>query len=438
MDTICALATPPGMGGVGIVRVSGPLVPALIQRVIGSDLLPRHATIAFFRDEDGETLDQGIALSFPAPASFTGEDVLELQGHGSPVVLDRLMKALISLGARVARPGEFTERAFLNGKIDLVQAEAVADLIESAHEGAARAAFRTLQGVFSETLKGLHEDLAYLRSRVEVGLDFPDEVLDITHDEAIQAALHKMRGIVAEATQRGREGRLLREGAQIVIAGAPNAGKSTLLNALAGHEAAIVSPYPGTTRDPIRERVAMDGLTFDLVDTAGLRTTEDPVEGEGVRRAEALLERADCILWLIDDTAPPATFSIRPSCPVIPVYTKTDQSGRATGLCDEGVAVCALSGAGLADLRGRLRATLLGGVGATAEGGAFTARRRHVVALERVDAALEQAQFRQQEGHVELVAEELRRAHDSLGQITGQVSNEELLARIFADFCIGK
>lgn len=438
IDTICAVATPPGMGGIGIIRVSGPLAPRLIQTVIGQNLLPRYATRAFFQDENGATLDQGIALYFPGPASFTGEDVLELQGHGSPVVLDRLLKALVALGARIARPGEFTERAFLNGKIDLIQAEAVADLIESAHEGAARAALRTLQGAFSQTLNVLHEDLVRLRSHVEAGLDFPEESLNIANDQALRTSLHNIRSAVSEATRRGREGRLLREGAHVVIVGAPNAGKSTLLNALAGHEAAIVSPYPGTTRDPIRERVVIEGLVFDLIDTAGLRTTDDPVEGEGVRRAEALLERADCALWLVDDAAPPAAFSTPPSCTVITVYTKIDRSGRPAGLCGDGVAVCAPTGAGISDLRRLLRDTLLGGVGQAAEEGAFTARRRHVLALESVAGALEQAQILQQEGSAELVAEELRRAHAHLGEMTGQFSNEDLLARIFADFCIGK
>ncbi|MHB1512137.1 MAG: tRNA uridine-5-carboxymethylaminomethyl(34) synthesis GTPase MnmE [Acidiferrobacter sp.] len=437
-ETICAIATPPGMGGIGVVRISGPLVPRLAQAVLRCAPAPRVATLSTFRDEQGRALDQGIALFFPAPGSFTGEDVLELQGHGSPVVLDRLIKTLVALGARLARPGEFTERAFLNGKMDLVQAEAVADLIESAHEGAARAAMNTLRGAFSEMLRALEERLVGLRIHVEAALDFPDEALDIADDGALTAGLEDLSRNLAEAMRRGREGRVLQEGARVAIAGAPNAGKSTLLNVLVGHDAAIVSPFPGTTRDLVRERVVLEGLALDLIDSAGLRPTDDPVEREGIRRAEAALAEADCVLWLIDDTAPGPAPAQTPPPGAITVFTKIDQTQRPSGACAEGFAVCAPSGAGIAELRQGLRARLLGGEADVGGEGVFTARRRHVVALERAEQALARALDHKRVGSAELVAEELRLAHEALGEVTGRMTSDELLGRIFSDFCIGK
>ncbi len=437
-ETICAIATPPGMGGIGVVRVSGPLAPTIARAVLRAVPAPRIATLSTFRDEQGRALDQGVALFFPAPGSFTGEDVLELQGHGSPVVLDRLVKAIVALGARCARPGEFTERAFLNGKIDLVQAEAVADLIESAHESAARAAMNTLRGAFSEILQAMDERLVRLRTHVEAALDFPDEGLDIADDAALAESLRGLARDVAEAMRRGREGRVLQEGGRVAIAGAPNAGKSTLLNVLAGHDAAIVSPYPGTTRDLVRERVVMEGLALDLIDSAGLRPTDDPVEREGIRRAEAALAEADCVLWLVDDTASAAPPPPSPPPGAITVYTKIDQTGRAAGPCAEGFAVCAPSGAGIPELRRGVSARLLGRQAGGGGEGVFTARRRHVAALERVEQALARALDHKQGGSAELVAEELRLAHEALGEVTGRMTSDELLGRIFSDFCIGK
>ena len=424
------------MGGIGIVRVSGPLAPRLALAVLAAVPPARVATLSVFRDEEGRVLDQGVALFFPAPGSFTGEDVLELQGHGSPVVQDRLIRALVALGARAARPGEFTERAFLNGKIDLVQAEAVADLIESAHEGAARAAAQTLQGAFSTIVRALDERLADLRCHVEAALDFPDEALDIAEDTALTASLTALSSDIAEAARRGREGRILQEGVRVAIAGPPNAGKSTLFNALAGHEAAIVSPYPGTTRDLVRERIVIEGLALELTDSAGLRATDDPVEREGIRRAEAALAQADCVLWLVDDSAGASSPPAPPGSLII--YTKIDISGRASGPCPEGYAVCAPTGAGIAALRAGLRARFLAPAHGTEAEGAFSARRRHVVALEKVGRAIEAALAHQGEGSAELVAEELRLAHEGLGEITGRFTSEELLGRIFSAFCIGK
>lgn len=437
-DTICAIATPAGAGGLGVIRVSGPRTSVLAKAVLGKIPAPRFATLCRFRDEDGAALDDGVALYFPGPASFTGEDVLELQAHGSPVVLDRLLKSLVARGARYARPGEFTERAFLNGKIDLVQAEAVADLIASANEASARAAFRTLKGAFSETLNALHERLVTLRTRVEAAFDFPDESPD-TLDSTLCTELQAVRAQVSEALRRGREGRLLREGAHVVIVGAPNAGKSTLLNALVGHEAAIVSPYPGTTRDLVSEAVVMEGLALRLTDTAGLRDSEDPIEREGVRRAEETWAQADCALWVVDDTEL-ETPIIAPkiAIPTLTVYTKIDRSGRPPGACEGGFAVSVAATAGLAELRRGIRALILGPETAPNEEGVFTARRRHVQALEYVETALAAALARQGEGQAELVAEELRRAHDRLGEITGRFTSDDLLGRIFAEFCIGK
>ena len=418
------------------MRVSGPLAPRLAQGVLGAVPPARVATLAVFRDERGRALDQGVALFFPAPKSFTGEDVLELQGHGSPVALDRLVQALVAQGARCARPGEFTERAFLNGKIDLAQAEAVADLIESAHEGAARAAANTLQGAFSAMVQGLDARLAALRAHIEAALDFPDEALDIADDTALAGGLTTLLADTAEAARRGREGRILQEGVQVAISGPPNVGKSTLLNVLAGHEAAIVSPHPGTTRDLVRERVVIEGLALELIDSAGLRATDDPVEREGIRRAEAALAQADCVLWLVDDSANEPQPTPPPASLV--VYTKIDVSGRASGPCPEGYAVCAPTGAGIAALRCGLRERFLAPLGNAEAEGAFSARRRHVVALEKVADAVRAALGHQRDGSAELIAEELRVAHEGLGEITGRFTSEDLLGRIFSEFCIGK
>lgn len=437
-DTICAIATPPGAGGIGVVRVSGPRVFVLAQDILGKLPTPRYATRASFRDEAGVPLDDGIALYFPGPASFTGEDVLELQGHGSPVVLDRLLSSLVARGVRLARPGEFTERAFLHGKMDLIQAEAVADLIASTHEASARAAYKTLQGAFSSALHELHERLVLTRTHVEAALDFPDESLDIADDKTLAQGLAEMASVVAESLRRGREGRILREGAHIVIAGAPNAGKSTLLNVLVGHEAAIVSPYPGTTRDLVREHVVIEGMGLRLTDTAGLRVTPDPIEEEGVKRAQDAVARADCVLWVVDDSAPDSSPVPAVRAPVLTVYTKIDRTGRLPGACAGGFAISALTTEGLAELRLGLRKTLFGPDDTKGEDGSFMARRRHIEALERVALAIQMASLRQQEGSAELVAEELKCAHEGLGEMTGKFTNDDLLGRIFADFCIGK
>ena len=312
-DTIAAIATPPGFGGVGVVRVSGTGVRGIAEAILGGVPEPRQATLAWFRDGAGEVLDQGLALFFPAPHSFTGEDVLELQGHGGPLILDLLLRRLMELGARLARPGEFSERAFLNGKLDLAQAEAVADLIASGTEEAARLAGRNLSGEFSRRVHGLVEDLIHLRAFVEAALDFPEEEIDFIADSSIAADLDQLLARLDALLGGARQGCLIREGIQVVIAGPPNVGKSSLLNALAGKDAAIVTPIPGTTRDLLHQEIQIDGLPLHIIDTAGLRHSENLVEMEGIRRARDQIAKADAVLWLSDDSQDPDGLEFEPT-----------------------------------------------------------------------------------------------------------------------------
>lgn len=445
VDTIAAVATPPGLGAVGMVRISGPLVGQIADSVLGVRPRPRIATLTTFRDADGAAIDQGIALYFPAPRSFTGEDVLELQGHGGPVVMDRLLHRVLAAGARLARPGEFSERAFVNGKIDLAQAEAIADLIESATATAARLAARTLAGVLSRRVANLVERLIHLRTFIEAALDFPDEDIDLLSDRQVLAQVERLidetRGLIASA----RQGQLVREGLQVVIAGPPNAGKSSLLNALCGTDRAIVTAVPGTTRDPLREAIEIDGMPLHLIDTAGLRQSADPIEQEGIRRARQQIEQADQVLWVFDGLADPehratAEVELPANIAVTFVRNKVDLTGIKAGRREtpEGIeiAVCALTGAGLDALRAHLKA-VAGFRGP--DGGEFLARRRHLDALERTFSHLEQAQITlAATGAAELVAEDLRQAQQTLGEITGEFTSEDLLGRIFSGFCIGK
>lgn len=434
-ETICAIATAPGSGGIGIVRVSGPAAARLAQALLGRVPTPRMAVHTAFRDPRGQVLDTGLALYFPAPASFTGEDTLELHAHGSPVVLDTLLRTLIDHGARHARPGEFSERAFLNGKIDLVQAEAIADLINSATAGAAAAALQTLQGTFSRALADIERPLVALRATIEASLDFPDEDLG-AHDEERQVAV--LRGLIAQVRallDHASEGRLLRDGAEVALIGRPNAGKSTLLNALCGHDAAIVSARPGTTRDLLRETIDVGGMPLRLIDTAGLCESDDPIEREGVRRAYAAAAAADCVLLLVDDTTADTPVLPTPPPLLLIVHTKIDQSGRPPGATDEGVALSAATGAGLPALRQALLAHLRG---PTPRTGLFSARRRHLEALANLEAALRAAVSCLQARAPELAAEELRRGHQHLGRLTGVFTSDDLLGEIFTSFCIGK
>ncbi len=445
VDTIAALATPPGRGGVGIVRVSGPGSAAIAQAILGRVPPPRHADYLPFRSPAGEVLDQGLALYFPGPHSFTGEDVLELQGHGGPIIMDRLLAAVLALGARPARPGEFSERAFLNGKLDLAQAEAIADLIDSSSEQAARSALRSLQGAFSACIHGLVEGLIELRLYVESAIDFPEEEIDFLVDGVIEARLGALQQRLAEVQRSARQGQLLKEGMTVVLAGRPNAGKSSLLNALAGQESAIVTAIPGTTRDILREQITIDGMPLHVIDTAGLRDSDDPVEQEGIRRAWAAIEKADRVLLVVDDTVgvqqeEEGILARLPSTlPVTVVRNKSDLSGRPPGQTEGPlgmeIALSAHSGEGLEALRRHLKATV--GYESTGEG-VFMARRRHLNALAEAEERLESAAALLARRQGELLAEELRLAQHALGEITGEFTSEDLLGRIFTSFCIGK
>lgn len=444
-DTIAAIATPPGRGGIGIVRVSGPAVTKLAVTLLDSVPAPRRAELRTFRDAHGAELDSGLALFFPAPHSFTGEDVLELHAHGGPVVLSLLLQRVCALGARRARPGEFTERAFLNDKLDLAQAEAVADLIDAASEQAARAAQRSLRGEFSARVQALSEALIELRAYIEAAIDFPDEELDFLSDGKVGERLAAIHERLEDLQRAATQGSLLREGLTLVIAGRPNAGKSSLLNALAGHDAAIVTAVPGTTRDLLHEQITLDGLPLHVVDTAGLRDSADPVEQEGVRRAWEAARSADRVLLVVDDALgfSAADRQILEQLPaglaVTVVYNKVDLSGRAPQRDEEqqpaSVSLSARTGEGLNLLREHLKQ--IAGFQPFGEG-SFLARRRHLEALDRARLHLGGAQQCLQERAGELLAEELRLAQQALGEITGEFSSEDLLSKIFSSFCIGK
>jgi tRNA modification GTPase len=441
-DTIAALATPPGRGAVGIARVSGPAVPHIAEALLGTLPAPREARYCAFRDEQGLAIDRGLALYFPAPHSFTGEEILELQGHGGPVVMDLLLRRVLALGARPARPGEFSERAFLNDKLDLVQAEAVADLIDSHTERAARSAMRALQGDFSHQIHTLVEGLIELRGFVEAALDFPEEEIDFLADEALFQRLDGLHERLESILDTARQGSLLREGMRLVITGCPNVGKSTLLNRLAGHEAAIVSAIPGTTRDVIHREIQLDGMPLRVIDTAGLRESEDPVEREGVRRAWREIEAADLVLLLADATLGlgeqerTLVSGLPQGVAVLKVWNKIDMTGQAPGEREGMFYISATSGAGLEALRQRLKSRM--GYQDGSEG-VYMARRRHLEALGQTREALEHAriQLREQRA-VELLAEELRQAQHALDEITGVFTTDDLLGWIFSGFCIGK
>jgi tRNA modification GTPase len=450
-DTIVAPATAPGRGGIGVVRLSGPGVPAIAAGLLPRGLPePRHATLATFRDGAGEALDTGLALYFPAPHSYTGEAVLELHGHGGPAVLAALVERAVELGARRAEPGEFTRRAYLNDKLDLAQAEAVADLIDAGSQAAARAALRSLQGAFSSEVHALVEGLIDLRVWVEAAIDFPEEEIDFLADPALAARVTALRARFDAVTRAARQGRVLRDGLTVVIAGRPNAGKSSLLNALAGHDAAIVTDLPGTTRDVVREHLELDGLPVTVLDTAGLRIAgegpADAVEAEGIRRTRAEIARADLVLFVVDAAADPGAEALAAERATLPegvpltlVFNKVDlvEGGDAV-VAPAGTTplrVSARSGAGLADLRAHLQAAIGYAPGDT---GALSARARHLDALARARGHLDAACALLADKRGELVAEELRGAQQALGEITGEFSSEDLLGRIFGSFCIGK
>ena len=450
-DTIVAQATPIGRGGVGILRVSGPLASKVAEAVLGKTLTPRMANYLPFKDSNGETLDQGIALFFKAPNSFTGEDVLELQGHGGQVILDILLKRILEVeGVRIARAGEFSEQAFLNDKLDLAQAEAIADLIDATSEQAARSALKSLQGEFSNKINQLVDSVIYLRTYVEAAIDFPDEEIDFLADGKIEGHLNDIIQQLNGVRQEAKQGAILREGMKVVIAGCPNAGKSSLLNALAGREAAIVTDIAGTTRDVLREHIHIDGMPLHIIDTAGLREASDEVERIGIARAWEEIVQADQVLLMIDSTkqkvdefkAEWAEFlaKLPPNMPVTVIRNKVDLSGEPEGLEQlENFTLIRLSAqtkVGVDLLRDHLKKSM--GYQSSTEGG-FLARRRHLQALEEAAEHLAR-------GHVqltqffagELLAEELRMVQNALSEITGQFTSDDLLGNIFSSFCIGK
>lgn len=450
-DTIVAQATPIGRGGVGILRVSGPLATEVAKAVVGKELKPRLANYLPFQDIDGTTLDQGIALFFKAPNSFTGEDVLELQGHGGQVVLDLLLKRILQVkGVRLAKPGEFSEQAFLNDKLDLAQAEAIADLIDATSEQAARSALKSLQGEFSNKVNQLVDQVIYLRTYVEAAIDFPDEEIDFLADGKIEGHLNDIIAQLDKVRREAKQGSILREGMKVVIAGRPNAGKSSLLNALAGREAAIVTNIAGTTRDVLREHIHIDGMPLHIIDTAGLRDATDEVERIGITRAWHEIEQADRILLMLDSTDADSqnTEKVRSEflqklpakLPVTIIRNKTDLTGESEGLSEENgyttIRLSAQTQQGVELLREHLKQAM--GYQAGSEGG-FMARRRHLESLENAAVHL-------QNGHIqltqffagELLAEELRLVQNHLSEITGQFTSDDLLGNIFSSFCIGK
>jgi len=444
-DIIAAIATAPGRGGIGVIRLSGPQsgLDAIVGQIIGRPLQPRHAVLVDFRDHDGAAIDRGLALYFPAPHSYTGESMLELQGHGGPVVQRLLLKRCLGLGARIAEPGEFTKRAFLNDKLDLAQAESVADLIDATTAEAARCAVRSLHGAFSDRIHELTCALIDLRALVETTLDFPDEEIDFLKPADAEVRLRTIQQRLDEVLDASRQGSLLREGIHIVLAGQPNVGKSSLLNRLAGEELAIVTDIPGTTRDAIRQTIDIGGVPAHIIDTAGLRSSDDPVEKLGIARAWTAIEKADVVLLLVDATRGETSEDLAilkrvpPQLPSLHVMNKIDLLGRPPAAeATEGKSVIWLSaktGAGI-DL---LREALLKAVGWHSTGeGLYMARERHLQALNLARECLQCAAGRVKQP--ELFAEELRLAQEALSSITGEFTADDLLGEIFSRFCIGK
>ena len=441
-DTIAAIATPPGRGGVGIIRISGPLAKSIAEKILGKLPKPRYADYLPFLDQDNETIDSGLALYFVAPNSFTGEDVLELQGHGGPVVMDLLLQRVMALGARIANPGEFSERAFLNDKVDLAQAEAIADLIEAGSEQAAKSAVKSLQGEFSRWIDESVEALTHLRMYVEAAIDFPEEEIDFLSDGHVTKSLENILDEMDKIFASAQQGVLLRDGMRVVLIGQPNTGKSSLLNALAGRDSAIVTHIAGTTRDVLREEINIDGMPLHVIDTAGLRESDDVVEQEGIKRTWIEIEQADRALLLVDDEKglTEDDEKIRQKLPksleVTIVRNKIDLSKAIATEKNNEISLSAKSGEGVDLLRDHLK-KIMGYTGLTE--GVFLARRRHLDALIRAKELVINGQAQLQTSKAgELLAEDLRQAQNALGEITGHVSSDALLGKIFSNFCIGK
>ncbi|MCP3679275.1 MAG: tRNA uridine-5-carboxymethylaminomethyl(34) synthesis GTPase MnmE [Gammaproteobacteria bacterium] len=443
-ETIVAAVTPPGRAGVAIVRVSGPATLAIAEAILRQSLTPRHAHHLPFYDSDNTVMDEGIALLFRAPKSFTGEDILELQGHGAPVVVDRLIRRAVELGARLARAGEFSQRAFLNDKMDLAQAEAVADLIAASSEEAARSAIRSLQGEFSAKIDQLLEKLIALRCYIEAAIDFPEEEIDFLTDEKILAGFDTVIAMLDKIEGAAQQGCLLNEGMTIVIAGAPNVGKSSLLNCLSKRPTAIVTDIAGTTRDLLREQINIDGLPLHIIDTAGLRDSADIVEQQGIQLARKAIDEADRILWLIDSNQPRADidFSHFPHHEAVTIiYNKIDLNNQSPRLIDKGehdvseIHISVKQQLGIDLVKSHLKSC----AGFHGGEGTFIARRRHLEALRRTRHAVVQGREQLEQARAgELAAEELRLAQQALAEITGQFSSDDLLGEIFSSFCIGK
>ncbi len=441
IDTIAAIATPSGRGGVGIIRVSGPKVVDIAQQILGGLPQPFKASHRLFKDKQQQTLDDGVALYFPGPNSFTGEDVLELQGHGGHIVMDMLMERCLELGARVAKPGEFSERAFLNDKLDLTQAEAIADLIDSGSEQAARSALRSLQGDFSKAINSLLIKMIEMRVYVEAALDFPEEEIDFLADANVMIRLNAIKDQLADITAKATQGSLLRNGLNLVIIGEPNAGKSSLLNVLSGNDSAIVTDIAGTTRDVLHESINLDGMPLHLVDTAGLRESDDVVEKIGIERAWQAIEKSDIALLLLGEShivtsSEEIVKKLPEALPLLVVQNKIDLNSEEAGKRDGIIYISAKQNLGIDVLKEELKQRM--GYQNNGED-IFIARRRHLRALENTRQLVNNAETQLVEYNAgELMAEELRLAQDELGQITGKFTSDDLLGEIFSSFCIGK